>query len=453
MPDDVQKLPLDPNLQKEIIKLMLIEESFLLKCSIHLKADYFEDRYHNWLFDRIVKLYSAYQVVPTVGAVRTEIMKFSAEERPSYDRVFDRILDIETVQDDQYLRDQLTAFAKRAYFLSQMEGVKTLYDRGNQSDAVNLIHKISDTLQDIKFDKDDLFDYDDLDNLLYEVANSATYRIPLGIPHIDQAMMGGMDRRDAMAFLGPMNAGKSFVLLNVARNLILRGKKVLFINLENIITQFMCRMLSSMTSVPFSKFHSTTLTQQDKNEIAKARGILKERFMLKNWYDYGVLAEDLYTYCSRLKLKSPFDVIIIDYAGLLKVGKAMKSNMAKFDYMQEVGNILASMARKLETPVITAVQGNRDAQKKSMKGELLRVTDIADCFGFTRPMGSIITLTKSDDDRDSGTLKFLLDKERNGKTGVAVAVKTDLDRCLVLDDSLSVSRILTKSTQGSDGDD
>ena len=287
-----QKLPFDPDLQKEIVKLMLMDESFLLKCSTYLKPEFFEDRYHCWFFEAITKYYSTYGYVPTIPAIKTEIMKFSQQDRPAYERVLDNILKMDIVRDDKYLRDQLTAFAKRAYFLSQMEVVKTLYDRGNQGDAVNMIHQISDTLQDIKFDKDDLFDYNDLDNILYEVSNSAKFRVPLGIPHIDQAMMGGMDKRDAMAFLGPGNAGKSFILLNIARNLMQTGRKVLFINLENIITQFMVRMLSCITGIPFNRFHSVNNSEQDRVAIAKARVMLQEKFMLKNWYDYGVLAED-----------------------------------------------------------------------------------------------------------------------------------------------------------------
>lgn len=453
---EATKLPFDDGLQNSIICLMMQDESFLSQCNEHLKAEYFSDKYKSWLFDVIIKYHLSYKKPPTASVMRTEIMKFDESDRPAYDRVFNTIMATKIADDEEYLLAQLTAFAKRSYFLESIQKIENVYNSGpnNRISAVDMVHTISEKLYNIKFGDEDLYDYNGLDALLHEVSNSNVYRTPLGIPYIDEALLGGIDKRDAVAFLGPTNSGKSMLLMNIARNMMERGKRVLFINLENAISQFMVRFLSSMSKIPYNRFYRADFNEAENLAIQRAKTVLKEKLLLKNWYDYGICAEDLYAYCSRLKLNEHFDAIIIDYAGVLKTRNSAK--MSKYDYMQEVGNIITSLARKLEVPVITALQGNRDAQKRSNSskgyGDLLRCTDIADSFGFIRPMGVVITITKSDSDRDNNIIKLLIDKQREGVTGVAVEVETDLQRCLMLDDSLRCSRILTTANQGSDDD-
>lgn len=443
------KLPLDNNLQKLILRMMILDESFLLKSMSHLKSEYFCDKYHSWLFSIVIKYYLNYQIKPSVDVLKSEIMKFSSNERVPYDKILDMTMALEHSMDLDYIKDQLTAFAKRAYFLESVKTVENVYNSGNTINAIEMIHDISNRLYNIKFNDDSLFNYDKLDEILHEMANSSVYRIPLGIPLIDTSIMGGLDRRASMVFLGPMNSGKSLILLNVARNLMESGRTVLFINLENVITQLAGRFLSSLARIPFNRFYRTNKTDLEMQSIESARTLLKNKLLLRNWYDYGVCAEDLYQFCARLKHSHAYDAIVIDYAQLLKTKMSNKQN--KYDYMQEVGNVLASLSNKLETPVITAVQGNRDAQKKSNDGKsLLRMTDIADCFGFCRPMDVVVTITAGDSSGQNVGVKLLLDKQREGPTGVAVEVEADLQKCLILDSSLRYSRILTENHRDTD---
>ena len=81
--------------------------------------------------------------------------------------------------------------------------------------------------------------------------------------------------------------------------------------------------------------------------------------------------------------------------------------------------------------MVTAAQGTRAAQSLSRNSkkanDLLRMEDISESFHICRKAGVVITITKSERDEANDKIKLLLDKQRIGRTNIAVVYHTDFN--------------------------
>jgi len=257
-------------------------------------------------------------------------------------------------------------------------------------------------------------------------------------------LLGGVSRQNVCLFLGPMHAGKSIILINIAKNFVKQGYKTLLIDLENDLRQLILRVFSSFTSIPYNRFFKASgLTEVELAKIKETKSLLESSLFIRSITDFSVYIEKLISEVKQLHLQHKFDAIVLDYSQILKVKQYQKRN--KHEYLEEIMRGLSCLARDLDVVVVTAAQGNRSgqikAQKSKGKNDTLDVTDIADSFGITRGVNPIITITKSEDDDEKGRIRFKLAKNRDGHVNQIVSCETDFQCCRIFDDDL-VSRLI-----------
>lgn len=424
------KFPFLPDFQYSLIRLMMENEEFGVECVYHLKKQYFANYKLGWFIEFFQQFYNKYGKLPNDVVVKNEIAKFdNQEDRLEREIVYTRIKEAD-VSNGPYIMDKLTNFVQDAIFKRAFDESRENFNRGDGDAAKHTLKNMLDECSRVDFKKDTVFNFNRTWELIDRLNLSLQNRIPLGIPPIDEALIGGLAKKQVMLWLAGTNVGKSVILVNCLVNFVKDGTKVLYIDLENDEDEVPARILSCYTGINYNRLYrpQSMWTPEEKKKVDEASAVMKERAIVKPWHDYNITIEDFVGYVERKKKQFDFDVLIVDYAQLLHSSKQMKSEYSEHG---AIFRALATMAIRNDIVVMTTSQGNRMAQMKNKgadaKKDLLSGTDVADSFEVIRKTGVLITATRSKKMMQDNEIVFLLDKQRRGKTDVAVKFYTDFD--------------------------
>lgn len=453
MAEDLEVIPIDIELQFALVKNCLQDNVFVGACEKYLKKNYFDNTYLGWIFGFIVDFYRKYSHSPSVETIKNELLKFSPEERVPYNIILEKIV-TNKFKDIEYLKKEVTKWTKKKFLFDSMKNFTDMYQAEETDDAYEFMHTKASELLNINYDKSQTYDFNKIDSVLDYAKNSYKYRLRLGIPQLDDLMLGGVAKQNVCLFIGPMHSGKSIILINVARNFIEQGAKVLYLDLENDLRQLVIRMLSSFSQISYKNFfRAEGLSMDEKDRVLKTQEIINSSLFLRSITDFTVYVENIIPEIKQLHLQHKFDAVVIDYSQILKIGNYSK--MKKHEYLEEIMRGLSCLARELDVAVVTAAQGNRAGQEKAMKSksknDTLDITDIADAFAMTRVVNPIITITKSQDDDKKKRIRLKLAKNRDGSVSTVVACEADFDSCRLFSKDL-MCRVITDDEEENEDD-
>lgn len=420
--NEIGTFQFDDNFQCGILQLMLEDADFCFKASYLLKPEYFKNAYYGWFYNTISGLFKEFEVLPTAMQIVNEMVKIKLEERIPYNSLFEKIIKPTMVRDFGYIRSRLEYFVKRAKMWQINR--KMVETKFNDPDALyQYMYKEIQDMETVSFDKDEFMTPKDIDKVMAESADSSKNLIPLGLPTLDQAMGGGIPRGTLTTVLGGTNIGKSIWLVNVAKSVIQKGYKVLYVNLEGQKNQPLLRLISSGIQVPYGRVRFNQLNDFEINKKNKFAEQILDKLQIKHVNSFGYTVEELYSYCRSKKETFDFDMLLLDYGQLLF--SKMKHEGLRHQQAY-VHRCLASMASNMNISLMTVAQGTRDVQNKNRKGtELLRMDDISECFEINRVSAQVLTLNRSELDEQNERVRVLLDKQRDGKKGIVEICKTN----------------------------
>lgn len=430
-------LPMDVTIQYHILRMMVINENFLSKASTFLHVNYFENSVIGWFYETICKHYEIYKKKVEFITLHNEILKFDPRDRIKYEIVLEKI-ENSNYTDEFYLRNELTAWVKSREFISLHKNVAELFNNKQRDKAYDFTNHAISRLNQIDFNEDKIINFRDIESIIHRVSKIEDTHIPLGIPQLDEAMLGGLPKGLLTTILGSTNAGKTITLINIAYNAIKANKKVLFIYHEGSDDQMTLRFLSRFTGIPYMNFYRgfDSFSNEEKESISKNKYLIDSHLVLKPWHMHGTTVEEVIAYSKQKINDFQFDMIVIDYAQLLYTkyaGKEVRHNQAI------VYRALGGLAAELDVVLVTAAQGTRTSHTKVEKGEqLLGLTDISECFEIIRCSPTVITLTRSLFDTLNNKIKIMLAKQRDGKVNIAVSCNTDINKIIVYDKEIGI---------------
>lgn len=223
--------------------------------------------------------------------------------------------------------DQLTQFLKAR----KLHGIHTQlgdYITKGENDLKKIVQNVSAKLYEINTDSENfessifrLTDTSSSDKLITDILGERTARyIPTGFEQFD-GVNKGLPRGGLTIIAGPTGGGKSLMALSMARAQALAGCKVCLVSLEMNEFELMERRFSSVTGIPLSCLkESSTLTLQEKELAIKAFQNYRDQLVnVGGSEDYKCKMNNLNIEELLYGLKPfAYDVIIIDYLGLLK---------------------------------------------------------------------------------------------------------------------------------------
>ena len=244
--------------------------------------------------------------------------------------------------------------------------------------------------------------------------------IPTGFSYLDKVLGGGFHRSDFIVVGARPAMGKTSFALNVARNIAMKGRKVLFFSLEMSKEQLAQRIISTEARIISNKLRTGEINQADWERLGLA---LQNLANCELYFDdtANINVNEMKARAMRMK---EVDCIVIDYLQLMS---GTKRSDNRVQVVAEITRGLKMMAKDLNIPVVTCSQLSRGVAKNATDHRP-QMTDLRESGTIEQDADIVLMLHREDyykhdtdegDDTVSETANIaevIVGKNRHGST-------------------------------------
>jgi archaellum biogenesis ATPase FlaH len=240
--------------------------------------------------------------------------------------------------------------------------------------------------------------------------------VPTGWDDVDEALYGGIGRKELLLFAAPSGGGKSLALANLGLNLMKRKKNVLYVSFElspEIIAQRFDTMLTGVSRKVWKENVEVIL-----DTLHVERESHGDLFIIQ--MPSGTKSHQVNAYLKEFYLhyKQAPDILLLDYLDL------MAPNSGTSDGVWEKDKAVSEESRNLgvewNIPVASASQLNRSSVGQEIHNHAM----IAGGISKINTCDNLITILFDETRRRKGEIQFQFGKTRNSD---AVGSMLDLD--------------------------
>ena len=242
--------------------------------------------------------------------------------------------------------------------------------------------------------------------------------IPTGFSYLDKVLGGGFHRSDFIVVGARPAMGKTSFALNVARNIAMKGRKVLFFSLEMSKEQLAQRIISTEARIVSNKLRTGDITDSDWEKLGLA---LQNLINCELYFDDTANINVPEMKARALRMKD-IDCIVIDYLQLMSGTKRTDNRVNE---VSEITRSLKMMAKDLNIPVVTCSQLSRGVAKNS-GDHRPQMTDLRESGTIEQDADIVLMLHREDyykNDPDAETdpesvniAEVIVGKNRHGST-------------------------------------
>lgn len=242
--------------------------------------------------------------------------------------------------------------------------------------------------------------------------------IPTGFSYLDKVLGGGFHRSDFIVVGARPAMGKTSFALNVARNIAMKGRKVLFFSLEMSKEQLAQRIISTEARIVSNKLRTGDITDSDWEKLGLA---LQNLVNCELYFDDTANINVPEMKARALRMKD-VDCIVIDYLQLMSGTKRTDNRVNE---VSEITRGLKMMAKDLNIPVVTCSQLSRGVAKNS-SDHRPQMTDLRESGTIEQDADIVLMLHREDyykNDPDEETdpesvniAEVIVGKNRHGST-------------------------------------
>ena len=257
----------------------------------------------------------------------------------------------------------------------------------------------------------------------YVTKKTVGRKVPLGIKVLDDAMRGGFEPGKLGFFIAPTGRGKTLSLVHAGAVALTFGLSVAHVTLEIDSIEVEARYDAHFTRVPINALVGNAMTYA--KQLDKATRGIKSNLYVKEWGEGEATVRDISAWIDALRTETGriVDVVLVDYADLLKARGKFTADMNRFA-IAEIVRDLRNMARDYDLAVWTASQTGRPA----FNSKKVKLQDFAESIEKANKADVVIGLCQTDVERARGLMRLALLKNRlGGKEGLIVdcIVKTE----------------------------
>jgi replicative DNA helicase len=231
---------------------------------------------------------------------------------------------------------------------------------------------------------------------------------------IDELMDGGLGPGELGVVMAPSGIGKSWFLSKIACSALQKGKNVLHYSLELSESYVGQRYTTILTGIQTSEH------KERKDDIIRKIKSTPGRVRIKYYPPQFASSKTIAAHIEKLKqIGFSADLIIIDYADLLKSGNGNRDGL-----YAELGGIyeeLRGLSGEMGIPIWTATQTNRAA----IEHEVIGADSVGDSYKKVQTADFIMSVSRKTKDKLSNTGRIHIVKNRFGPDGMTFPAKID----------------------------
>lgn len=395
------------NFQSKVITALLSDKGFLQQVSDIIEPNYFESEANNWLVGKIITYYDKYRNAPTNEVFKSELLNI--DDMVLKSTIVDSLKDTEKFKESsdlEYVKSTVLDFCKNQKMKAAIiESVDLL--KGGKFD---LIKKIIDNALKAGADKDIGHEY--ILDIISRYEEGARSCVSTGWFVIDDIMSGGLGNGELGVIVAPAGGGKSWGLVSVAANAVKKGMRVLYYTLELNPYYVARRFDAYFTKIAFQNLNEEHAQEKIKHILETLNGDLIVKHYPSRTAGISTLTSHIEKCISQDKKP---DLIIVDYADLIKPAKATDKRLELNDIYED----LRGLAGTYEVPIWTASQANRS----SLEDDVIESQKISESYNKIMIADFVMSLSRKLNDKIGGTGRWHIIKNRFGPDGMTFPSK------------------------------
>ncbi len=435
-PKDSKKLlemakrsPQSVEAERMVLGAILLEQNAMNKVADILKADYFYEEKHQYIFKAMLSLYESREPIDAV-TLFDELQKNGDLEKiggASY--IAQLSQDISSITNVEYhARIVLEKWILREIITVAVQIAGLAYE--DASDVFEILDKAEEKIFSIS--QQSLKEsYKDMKEAMRETieyieaihsSKLSNIAVPTGFTQLDE-ILGGFQKSDLVIIAARPSMGKTAFALSLARNAAVdHNKAIAVFSLEMSTIQLVTRLISAETRINAHDIRTGKFNPSDGQKISRtSEKLRKAKIFIDDTPAQTIL--EIRAKARRLKQEHKIDMIIIDYLQLITAGFRPDQREREISL---ISRSLKALAKELNIPVVALSQLNRAVEQRHDKRPML--SDLRESGSIEQDADVVILLYRPevyrpDEETDKegnliqGIAEIIVAKHRNGPIG------------------------------------
>jgi replicative DNA helicase len=395
------------NLEYLILNYSLKDRSFWLKVFENIKPKYFEKSYNKEVFKLFRDYFQEYNELPELDVAKNELRDIEED-------LIDGIYNQKTPHDEsstrEYVYNNTLRFIRHKMMSDKLSKSVELMEEGRFDEIGEEIKEVlifnMDTSLGVKLE--------DIDERYRRINELMTEKVPTGFPQMDAVLHGGWAKKELYSVAAPPGVGKSIFLANWAINALKQNLNVLVYTLEISEERLSQRHDAILTKIPMDELALDI--ERLKKKYSMVAKTIKTNLWVKEFPTKTVTVNHLKSHAEQLMLYENFvpDVILIDYAGLMKPTYRTGDG---YEDLKTIYEDLRGWAGEANVPIVTAAQTNRKSlDEKGGTKEIITQAQVSESLGITQTLDLFMTISQSRQEKEEGIINLYFDKHRHGES-------------------------------------
>lgn len=420
------KYEFDAAFQSKIAAMIVRDTSFMQRVEGLVDPGYFENGIEaNWV-SIASRYYQKYKRVPADATIYARLIKEDMDSRRidavlagMMVRQYKDVMLAADLSDRDYVVDEVATFARHQAVSQAILDSVTELDRRD----FGKIDKMLRRALDVGSNHDgDVYDFGEaLEGRTAERLDRAAGLLPpqgitTGYAEIDNTMYHkGWGRRELSVIMGGAKAGKTTALIDFGLSAVRAKHNVLYVTLEVAAKIIAERMDANVSDTPVMELGQHIRTVKSKvQDFMTTSGA---RFVIKEFPTGSATVADLRRMIERFKSRGiVFDMVIVDYADIM-APERFSDNTQENSKSVYVG--LRGLAMQEGFALLTATQTNREG----FKATVAKAEHVAEDFNKIRIADLIISINKTEEERQAGQARLYFAASRNQAGGFTIRVE------------------------------
>ena len=395
--------------QVKVLAAMFTDRIFLQQISDIIQPEYFESESNSWILDVILTHFREYKTPPSKDVLKVKITELTDEGAGAVLKtaILEQLKDVFRYMDADdlsFVKNEILNFCKNQEIKRAIMESVSLLKQGSYDQIKTKI----DTAMKAGADTNIGLDYKK--DIARRYNQAARHCTGTGWDVIDDLMDGGLAHGELGVVMAPAGIGKSWLLINIGANALKAGKTVLHYTLElneDYVGQRYDSVIMGINAQNLKNYQT---------EIQERMDTLSGNLIVKYYPTKSVSVIGLKAHLEKtIMLGQKPDVVIVDYADLLKIN----AKKDKHEALEELYEELRGMAGEYSIPVWTASQAGRSA----LEEDVIEADKIASSYGKVMVADFLMSLSRKVEDKMSGTGRGHVIKNRFGPDGITLPSK------------------------------
>ena len=391
------------NLEKKILKHLILDEEYTRKVLPFIKTEYFSDSSEKLLFEQIGAYVTKYNTMPTKEALVIEIDKkinLTDEQHKRTVELVDSVTEVADINDSKWLIDATEGFCQeKAIYNGIMQSIQILDNKnGKQTLDKGAIPNILADALAVSFDHHVGHDFIDDAESRFDFYHKVEKRIPFDLDYLNRITKNGLPPKSLNIVLAGTGVGKSLFMCHCAAANLSIGKNVLYITLEMAEERIAERIDANLMNVEVDRLVGIS-KETYMTKVDRIREKTSGRLIIKEYPTASANVQHFRHLLNDLKLKRQFipDIIYVDYLNICASARMkMGASVNSYTYIKSIAEELRGLAVECNLPIVSATQTTRGGYQNTD----VELTDTSESFGLPATADLMIALISTEELED-----------------------------------------------------